>query len=279
VTPPAPRLDAARQAEAMRVLEGALDRDGAERARFVDAACGDDAPLRRHVVALLAAADDASGFLELSDGDALRAAALARAAARADRPAELPDELPARLREALGSAYAVERELGGGGMSRVFVAEEVRLGRRVVVKVLPPELGRAIDVARFQREMRLVATLRHPHVVPLLAAGESADGLFYFTMPFIEGESLRERLARDGPLPAGEVARVVREVAGALAYAHRRGVVHRDVKPGNVLVDGDHVLVTDFGIAKALAGADDAPDGDGRGARRTRRPPRWAPGA
>ena len=102
-----------------------------------------------------------------------------------------PDPFRDALAAALAPAYDLGRELEGGGMSRVFVAEEARLGRRVVVKVLPPELGRAIDVARFQREMRLAATLRHPHVVPVLTAGESTDGLFYFTMPFIEGESLR----------------------------------------------------------------------------------------
>jgi serine/threonine-protein kinase len=161
------------------------------------------------------------------------------------------------LQQAIGPGFHVERELGGGGMSRVFLAEEARLGRRVVVKVLPPEFGWGLDIERFRREVRLAATLRHPHVVPLLTAGESADGLFYYTMPFIEGESLRHRLDREGALPIADVARIVREVADALAYAHRRGVVHRDIKPANVLVDGEHVLVADFGIAKALAAASD----------------------
>jgi serine/threonine-protein kinase len=249
----------------MALFEAALDRDVADRPAFVAAACGADADLLREVEALLAAAADASGFLERAPSAAFRAAAFARGAVTNRPPSpttarpESDVELLERLQRALDPAYRVERELAGGGMSRVFVAEETRLGRRVVVKLLPPELARGLDVERFHREVRLAATLRHPHIVPLLTAGESDDGLFYYTMPYIEGESLRARLERDGPLPAPDAARVVREVADALAYAQRRGVVHRDVKPANVLVDGDHVLVSDFGIAKALSAATDAP--------------------
>ena len=143
-------------------------------------------------------------------------------------------------------------------MSRVFVAEEVRLGRYVVVKVLTPELRPGLSIERFHRETRLAAALRHPHIVPLLAAGESPDGLVYFTMPYIPGESLQHRLEREGRLPLGDVVAIVREVADALSYAHANGVVHRDVKPANVLIDGGHVVVADFGLAKALA--TDLPD-------------------
>ena len=163
-------------------------------------------------------------------------------------------DLHATLQSALGSSYRIERELGGGGMSRVFLAEEVALGRRVVIKVLPPELAASINVERFRREIQLAASLHHPHIVPLLTAGES-DGLLYFTMPFIEGETLRARLTREGKLPVADVTRIAREVADALAYAHRRGIAHRDIKPENVLLSDEHALVTDFGVAKALSQA------------------------
>jgi serine/threonine-protein kinase len=163
-------------------------------------------------------------------------------------------DLSARLQAALGAQYRVERELGGGGMSRVFVAQERDLGRRVAVKVLPPELGAAVSVERFRREIQLAASLQHPLVVPLLTAGET-DGLLYYTMPFIEGETLRARLARDQRLSVPDAARVLRDVLEALAYAHSRGVVHRDIKPENVLLVHDHALVTDFGVAKALTQA------------------------
>ena len=165
---------------------------------------------------------------------------------------DAPD-LADRLQAALGTAFRIERELAGGGMSRVFVAEETKLGRRVVVKVLPPELRAGLSIDRFHQETRLAASLRHPHIVPVMAAGESPDGLVYFTMPFIEGESLQRRLEREGRLPLADVVAIVREVADALAYAHANGVVHRDVKPANVLIDGAHVVVADFGVAKALA--------------------------
>jgi serine/threonine protein kinase len=118
-----------------------------------------------------------------------------------------------------------------------LVAEETRLGRRVVVKVLPPEFRAGLSIERFHRETRMAASLRHPHIVPLLVAGESEDGLVYFTMPLIEGESLQRRLEREGRLPLADVVAIVREVADALAYAHANGVVHRDVKPANVLID------------------------------------------
>ena len=136
-------------------------------------------------------------------------------------------------------------------MSRVFLAQETALGRRVVVKVLPPELAHAVSGERFRQEIRLAARLNHPHIVPLLAAGES-DGVPYYTMPFVEGESLRARLAR-GPLPVSEALALLRDVAKALAYAHDHGVVHRDIKPDNVLVSGGTAAVTDFGVAKAVA--------------------------
>jgi TolB-like protein len=138
-------------------------------------------------------------------------------------------------------------------MSRVFLAEEAALGRQVVIKVLPPELAHAVSSERFRQEIRLAARLHHPHIVPLLAAGES-DGVPYYTMPFVEGQSLRVRLA-DGPLPIQEAVSLLRDVARALAYAHEHGVVHRDIKPDNVLLSGGSAAVTDFGVAKALTAA------------------------
>ncbi|MGD8726206.1 MAG: protein kinase, partial [Gemmatimonadales bacterium] len=165
---------------------------------------------------------------------------------------ESTSELQARLQEILGDTYHIERELGGGGMSRVFLAEEVQLGRQVVIKVLPPDMAAGVNVERFQREIQLAAKLQHPHVVPLLTAGARGD-LLYYVMPFIKGESLRAKLAREGELPVGEALRILKDVADALAYAHDEGVVHRDIKPDNVLLSGNHAVVTDFGVAKAVS--------------------------
>ena len=164
------------------------------------------------------------------------------------------NDLQARLQAALGAAYRIERELGGGGMSRVFVATEVALDRHVVIKVLPPDLAAGLNVERFRREIQLAAKLQHPHIVPLLAAG-AADGLLYYTMPLIEGESLRAKLARQGELPIAEGVRILVDVADALAYAHSHGLVHRDIKPDNVLLSGKHAVVMDFGVSKALSNA------------------------
>ncbi|MGI9079134.1 MAG: protein kinase domain-containing protein [Gemmatimonadaceae bacterium] len=161
-------------------------------------------------------------------------------------------DLRDQLQSTLGHAYQLERELGGGGMSRVFVATETALGRKVVVKVLPPELTEGMSVERFKREIALAAGLQHPHIVPVHAAGET-NGLPYYTMPFVDGHSLRGRLARGGPLGLTEAIGILRDVAKALAYAHEHGVVHRDIKPDNVLLTGGSAVVTDFGVAKALS--------------------------
>ena len=161
-------------------------------------------------------------------------------------------DLETRLQAALGDSYRIERELGGGGMSRVFLAQDTTLGRRVVVKVLPPEMAAGVNMERFRREIQLAASLQHPHIVPLLTAGSSGD-LLYYVMPFIEGESLRVKLAREGELPLAEVVKILLDVTDALAYAHRHGVVHRDIKPDNVLITEGHAVVTDFGVAKAVS--------------------------
>jgi serine/threonine-protein kinase len=166
--------------------------------------------------------------------------------------------LAEQIRETLGSSFTVERELGGGGMSKVFVAYDQTLERRVVVKILAPELMADVNAERFRREVLVVAGLQHPHIVPVLSAGD-IGGRPYLVMPFVEGESLRTRIARSGPMRVVDAVSVLRDVARALAYAHERGIVHRDIKPDNVLLAGYPVegrvttaVVADFGVAKAL---------------------------
>ena len=162
-------------------------------------------------------------------------------------------DLRQRVQDSLSGTHTIERELGGGGMSRVFVASEHRLGRTVVVKVLAPELAAAISAERFEREIRLAASLQQANILPVIAAGD-LEGLPYYTMPYVEGESLRTRIAA-GPMAIGTTIDILRDVAKALAYAHGRGVVHRDIKPDNILLSGRSAVVADFGIAKAIAAA------------------------
>jgi eukaryotic-like serine/threonine-protein kinase len=159
-----------------------------------------------------------------------------------------------RIRAALVGRYDLEREIGSGGMATVYLAQDVKHQRRVAVKVLRPELAATLGPDRFFREIQIAAQLQHPHILPLLDSGD-AQGFLYYVMPFVEGESLRERLSRRGELPVHEAVKVLVEVSDALAHAHRRGVVHRDIKPDNVMLSERHALVTDFGVAKAVSEA------------------------
>jgi len=163
-------------------------------------------------------------------------------------------EPPARLTAALADRYRVERELGQGGMATVYLAEDLKHHRKVALKVLRPELAATLGPDRFFREIEVAAGLQHPHILPLHDSGEAA-GFLYYVMPFVDGEILHGRLTRHGELPIHEAVRLLAEVADALAYAHRQGVVHRDIKPDNVLLSGRHALVTDFGVAKAVSEA------------------------
>ncbi len=165
----------------------------------------------------------------------------------------MPDDLD-RLRAALADRYPIERELGSGGMATVYLARDVKHGRGVAVKVMHPQLAAALGTERFLREIKLTARLSHPHILPLIDSGE-ADGFLFYVMPYIEGETLRQRLEREHQLPIEEAIRVVQQVASALNHAHSLGVVHRDIKPENILLAGDHAVVADFGIARAVTEA------------------------
>ena len=239
------------------LVDTALDLAPDRRAAFYDEVAAKDPALRAELERLVGRSGDED---KLFSSAAAERFALLFDGTRT--PSLVTDVLP-QLQSSLGSVYTLERELGGGGMSRVFLAHEAELGRRVVIKVLTPELAAGINAERFDREIKLAATLQQANIVPLLATGRAA-GFPYYTMPFVEGRSLRDRLAREGVLPVGEAVNLLRDVARALAYAHAQGVVHRDIKPGNVLLSGGTAVVTDFGIAKAIASAAGAnrPDRD-----------------
>ncbi|HWG32896.1 MAG TPA: protein kinase, partial [Gemmatimonadaceae bacterium] len=160
-------------------------------------------------------------------------------------------EIDERLRTALADRYRIERELGAGGMATVYLAEDLKHHRKVAIKVLHAELSAILGPERFLKEIELTANLQHPHILPLFDSG-SADGLLYYVMPYVEGETLRHRLDREHQLPIADAIRIASEVADALEYAHKRGVVHRDIKPENILLRDGRALVADFGIALAV---------------------------
>jgi serine/threonine-protein kinase len=251
--------------------ESLLPKDWADLSPLVDAVL-DAPPDRRQIL-----------IAELAGGDAVRQAALERLVAEcehqdallnrpaAERFAELLELDEAPPPDMLGGKYRIERELGRGGMARVYLAHDVKHARDVAVKVIRPELAASLGRARFLREIAIAARLRHPNIVPLYDSGD-ADGVLYFVMPYEEGPSLRAHLDRSGALPLDECVSTLRDVARALAYAHERGVVHRDVKPDNVMLSGGAAVVTDFGIAKAIAAAAGGDRSERDGARDPRQP-------
>ncbi len=221
---------------AKELFWAALERDPSERDAFLRDACADDVSLRAEVEWLLASHEWQDSFLEHP------------------APAASPHTASeALLRRRLGS-YELVRELGHGGMATVYLAQDTKHRRSVAVKVLRPEVAAALGRTRFLREIETAAHLNHPHILPLHDSGQ-AEGFLYYVMPYVEGESLRAKLARDGELPVDEATRILRDVVDALAYAHAHGVVHRDMKPDNVLLTGRHALVADFGIARAITAA------------------------
>jgi len=161
------------------------------------------------------------------------------------------DPLLDRFQAILDGRYTIERELGRGGMATVYLAQDLRHGRPVAIKLLQPELTTAVTAERFLREIQITAKLQHPHILTLIDSG-AKDGLVYYVMPLVEGESLRERLIWEKQLPVDRALQIARQVAGALEHAHERGVVHRDIKPENILLSGGQAILADFGIARAV---------------------------
>ena len=165
-----------------------------------------------------------------------------------------PADAEERLRTALADRYRIEGEIGSGGMATVYLAEDLKHRRQVALKVLDPELAESLGAKRFLREIETAAKLTHPHILPVFDSGE-ADGFLFYVMPYVEGESLRERLIRETQLPVDEALQLTSEVADALASAHKRGIIHRDIKPENILLGEGHAVVADFGIALAVEAA------------------------
>ena len=253
---PAEATDLFRRADT--VFDAALDLEGEARREFVERACADDDHLRAAVERLLRSHDRAGDFLGSPAADVARPLldAPARDTGIADDAA-----LRERVARALGTAYRLDGCVGRGGMAIVYRAQDLRHERPVAVKVLDPELGASMDAqraARFLAEIRVTARLQHPNVVPLFDSG-AAEGLLYFVMPYVEGETLRRRLRRESPLPVDEALRIAIGIGRALEHAHAHGIVHRDLKPENVLLQGGEAVVADFGIALAVSHA-----GDGR---------------
>ncbi len=234
-------METARWRLVKRIFHEALDQPESNRGGYLTATCGDDQQLRSEVEALLAAHADAGAFLvSPTQGDA------------GERAGETGSAVFEQLQRALVGRFSLERELGRGGMAIVYLARDVALDRPVALKLLPPRLATDPDYReRFLREARTAAGLSHPNIVPIHLV-EERDGLVYFVMALVEGESLGQRVRRAGPLKPADVARLVQEVAWALAYAHGRGVIHRDIKPDNILIDkgSGRALVGDFGIAR-----------------------------
>ncbi|MFL5615080.1 MAG: protein kinase domain-containing protein [Gemmatimonadaceae bacterium] len=229
------------------LLDAALELDQPRRAAFLDQACGGDAALRAEIKVLLAACDSGAGILDTP-------------AAIAYAPLLVEKEAPAPT--LLGGRYHIVREIGRGGMATVYLADDPKHGRQVAVKTLRAEVARRSGRVRFAREIEIAAGLSHPHILPLHDSGEEhAEGdeppLLYFVSPFAGGETLRDRLQREPPLKPNEIVHLGSEIALALDYAHRRGVIHLDIKPENILLQEGHAIVADFGIARAVSRAGD----------------------
>jgi len=230
-----------------RVVDAALDLPAEQRATLVERACGTDAELRREVERLLQSCDQAERFLEVP-APALAAPMLSGGSPRPD------SDLAARA-DVVAGRYELDREVGHGSTATVYLARDLKHDRPVAVKVLHAGFAGLLNTERFLREVEITARLPyHPHILPLYDSGE-AEGRLYYVMPYVAGESLRQRLTRQRTLPAGEALRIAREVADALAHAHLRDVIHRDIKPENILLEEGHALVADFGIARATVRA------------------------